>query len=299
MTHFLDIGDLAREAQCQEIVAGIMARNGDCVGAIELLQTSLKGLSTTGNVGLMGQHLRTLALIEVENGDLGSALSTLDDAEALCDEADLVDLAVELMSIRGMLHLHDGCHDEALAHIRKAVSALSPGVERAYLIHHRHAVAAGACGEREEARAASLRADSLLREALAGLSASSFHRAVELVPAHREIVAAASRIAPHIVEVMLPRADAPTGRPLTAEDLQVVRWTVDHPEDDCITSPIDRRRHRLLRLLDEAEVEGAATSIDDLAGALSVSDSTVRRDLSALRKQGHQIVTRGQRKKVS
>jgi DNA-binding SARP family transcriptional activator/predicted ATPase len=299
MTHFADIGDLAREAQCQEIVAGIMARDGDRARAIELLQTSLKGLSTTGNVGLIGQHLRTLALIQIENDDVASAHATLDEAEAMCDQAGLADLAVELMSVRAMAHLAEGHHDEALARTRKAVAALSPGVERAYLIHHRHALAAGPYGEPEEARSASLRADALLREALAGLSTSSFQRAVELVPAHREIVAAASRNTPHTVEVRLPRADAPTGRPLDDHDLQVVQWTIQHPDDDLINSPIDRRRHRLIRLLDEAEVEGAAPSIDDLANALAVSDSTVRRDLSALRKAGHRVITRGQRKKVS
>ena len=299
MTQFSDIGDLAREAQCQEIVAGIMARGGDRAEAIALLQTSLKGLSTTGNVSLMGQHLRTLALLQVENEDLERAHATLDEAEDLCDKAGLGDLCVELTSIRGLAHLHEDHPEEALAQMRKAVSAVSPGVERPYLIHHRHALAAGRCGEREEARAASLRADFLLREALAGLSQSSFHNAVQLVPVHREIVAAATRFAPHVVEVRLPRADAPTGRPLREDDLQVVHWTVEHPDDDCHSSPIDRRRKRTLRLLAEAKTAGAAPSMADLAEALAVSDSTVRRDLSALRDQGHEIVTRGQRKKVS
>jgi DNA-binding SARP family transcriptional activator/predicted ATPase/biotin operon repressor len=299
MTHFSEIGDLAREAQCQEIIAGITARDGDRAGAIGLLKTSLKGLSTTGNVGLMGQHLRTLALLQVEEGDLESAHSTLDEAEALCDKARLIDLSVELTSIRGLTLLHKDHRDEALAHMRESVSALSPGVERAYLIHHRHALVAEMCGELEEARAASLNADSLLRQALAGLSTSSFDHAVQLVPAHREIVAAATRFAPHIVQVRLPRADAPTGRPLQEADVQVVHWTVEHPDDESYASPIDRRRQRILRLLAEADTAGAAPSMEDLAEALAVSDSTIRRDLSALRDQGHEIVTRGQRKKVS
>jgi DNA-binding transcriptional ArsR family regulator len=299
MTHFSEIGDLAREAQCQEILAGIIAREGDRAGAIGLLRDSLKGLSTTGNVGLMGQHLRTLALLQVDDGDLDSAHATLDEAEALCDKAGLTDLSVELTSIRGLAHLRDGEHDEAIAHTRKAVSALSPGVERAYLIHHRHALVAQACEELDEAGAAFLHADSLLREALSGLASALFHRAVQLVPAHREIVAAATRFAPQVVEVLLPRAVAPTGRALEEDDLQVVHWTIDHPDDDSHSSPIDRRRHRIMRLLAEAKTAGAVPSMEDLAAALAVSDSTIRRDLSALRDQGHEITTRGQRKKVS
>ena len=299
MTHFSEIGDLAREAQCQEIVAGIMARDGDRPGAIGLLENSLKGLATTGNAGLMGQHLRSLAVIQVESGDLESANATLDEAEALCDKAGLMDLSVELTSIRGLSHLHHGLHEEALAQTRKAVADISPGVERPYLIHHRHSLAADACGEVDEARTAGLQADSLLREALAGLSQSSFQRAVQLVPAHREIVAKAVRFAPQIVEVMLPRAEAPTGRPLEEDDLQMVHWTIEHPDDDRHVSPIDRRRQQILRLLAEATAAGAAPSMEDLAEALAVSDSTIRRDLSALRDQGHEIVTRGQRKKVS
>jgi DNA-binding SARP family transcriptional activator len=299
MTHFAEIGDLAREAQCQEIIAGILARDGDRSEAIDLLASSLRGLSTTGNVGLKGQHLRSLALLQIEEGELEHAHHTLDEAEALCDEAGLAGLAVELDSIRGVAHLASGQLEQALAHTRKAVEALSPGVERAYLVHHRHALAAEACGELDEARIAGVQADALLRQALSGLSTESFHKAVQLVPTHREIVAAAARFTPRVVEVVLPRADAPTGRPLQEDDLQPVQWTVEHPDDDLIASPIDRRRQRLLRLIDEAATAGAAPSIDDLADALDVSDSTIRRDLGDLRGQGHKIITRGQRKKVS
>lgn len=297
MSHFSDIGDLAREAQCQEIIAGILAREGDRSGAINLLSSSLGGLSASGNVSLYGQHLRSLALLQIEEGELNQAQDTLDRAETLCHEEGLDDLAVELGSIRGLAYLVSGQQERALAHTRKAVDALSPGVERAYLVYHRHALAAESCADFDGARMASLRADALLREALAGLSPASFHTAVQLVPAHRDIMAAAARFTPRVVEVMLPRFDAPTGRPLEEADLQTVHWTVEHPDDDLIASPIDRRRQRVLRLLDEAAMAGVAPSIDDLAEALDVSDSTIRRDLGDLRGQGHRIITRGQRKK--
>ena len=299
MGHFAEIGDRAREAQCQEIVAGVTARDGDHVGAIRLLEESLSALAGTGNVGLEGQHLRSLALLHIESGDLGAAFTTLDHAEKVCDEAGLDDLAVELLSVRGLAHLVVGSSTEAVVHTREAVSRLSPGVERAYLVYHRHALAAEASGDPEEARSASLEADALLRAALAGLVPAQFHRAVQLVPDHRDIVSAASRFAPHVVEMKLPRVNAPTGRPLEDDDLQMVIWTVDHPDDDRISSPIDRRRQRLLRLLDEAGRAGAVASTGDLAKALAVSASTVRRDLTSLRREGHEATTRGQRRRVS
>jgi tetratricopeptide (TPR) repeat protein len=299
MQHFADIGDKAREAQCQEIVAGITARDGDRSEAVRILEDSLATLSASGNVGLRGQHLRSLALLQIEDGDLDRAHKILDEAERLCAEAGLDDLAVELLSIRGLAHLEEEDPKTTLALMRQAVATLSPGVERAYLVHHRHARAAESCDEREEARTASLKADALLREALAGLTTSSFHRAVQLVPVHREIVAAANRFAPHVVEVMLPRFEAPTGKPLDDSDLTLVSWTIDHPDDDRVVSPIDRRRQRLMRLLREAHDEGAVPSTADLARALAISASTVRRDLTALRGEGHAAVTRGKRRRAS
>jgi biotin operon repressor len=144
-----------------------------------------------------------------------------------------------------------------------------------------------------------LEASRLLEVALAGLPAGDRHCAIERVPEHSEIFATASRLSPHTREVRIPAVGAPTGRPLRDGDLRQVTWTIDHPEDDRIGSPIERRRQRLLRLLIEADDEGAVPSIDQLAEALDVSESTVRRDLTALRQAGHLVTTRGQRSRVS
>jgi tetratricopeptide (TPR) repeat protein len=97
------------------------------------------------------------------------------------------------------------------------------------------------------------------------------------------------------VVVQLPQADAPTGRPLGDEEYTTVVWTVIDPGDDEISGKVARRQHRLLRLLEEAEQQGAAPTVDDLAMALDVSQPTVKRDLSALRQAGHIVQTRGSR----
>jgi tetratricopeptide (TPR) repeat protein len=291
--HFIEIGDRAREAQCQEVIAGVAARRAHFDQAEDLLEESLQALAGSGNRFLEIQHLRSLALLHLARGEHDVALATLDRADRLCDEAGLDDLAVDLLSIRGSALLATGSGAQASAATREAVARITPGVERPYLIYHRHALAVRAQGNLEEASGAAFEADRLLNIALAGLSAKDREDSVNRVPEHREIVSARVRFTPRTIDVTLPAAGAPTGRPLEGDETRLVRWTIDHPEDNRIGSTIERRRKRLLRLIAEAEQEGAIASIDHLAGALGVSDSTVRRDLSALRTAGYRVMTRG------
>ena len=71
--------------------------------------------------------------------------------------------------------------------------------------------------------------------------------------------------------------------------------TLDAPADADIPGKVDRRRHRLLRLLREASEQAAAPAVKHLAQALGVGERTIRRDLAALRAQGHDVRTRGAR----
>ncbi|MGH8871224.1 MAG: DUF1670 domain-containing protein, partial [Acidimicrobiia bacterium] len=297
--HFVDIGDRAREAQCLEVMSGVAARRGRYDEAKRLIDESLQALAGTGNRFLEGQHLRTLASLQLGHGEPEAARATLDRADLLCDEAGLDDLAVELTSIRGLALLAGGDVADAMALTRRAVESLAPGVERPYMVHHRHALAAHEAGDQDEAARAALEARRLLDLALAGLPAGQREGALQQVPEHRDIVAAVGRFLPRTIQVDLPAFDAPTGRPLDDEDLRHVVWTLDHPEDLRVASPIERRRRRLLRLLTEASEMGAVPSIEHLAGAMGVSDSTVRRDLAVLREEGHRVDTRGHRLRVS
>lgn len=294
MRHFAKMGDQARQAQCEEIVAGIEVRRGNAVEARRLLQASVLDLVGTGNTVLEVQHLRSLALLDIDEGEIESALSALDEAQRLATEAD-IDLEVELKSIRAMACLAASDNTQAIELIRFAASRVDSEVERPYLIHHRHARIAAACGLEEEARFASLQADSMLRSALAGLDREEFDRAIAQVPEHLAIITDARGFAPRIVQVHLPAANVPIGRPLEAEELRLVNWTIEHPQDERFESEIDKRRARLRRLLDEARRSGAQPSMEHLANALSVSASTIRRDLDSLRAAGHSVRTRGQR----
>ena len=83
------------------------------------------------------------------------------------------------------------------------------------------------------------------------------------------------------------------------DEMVTVIWTVDAGADDAALAQrqgqIALRRHRILRLLAEAQDAGALPTVADLAGALDVSTRTLRTDLAALRDRGHPARTRGSR----
>jgi DNA-binding SARP family transcriptional activator/predicted ATPase len=94
-------------------------------------------------------------------------------------------------------------------------------------------------------------------------------------------------------KVCLARADAPLGRALQDSECIEICWTIKEPRDAEIEGKADCRQHRLLRLVDEAQLQGGAPTVADLAQALQVSDRTIKRDLALLRKTGQEIETRG------
>ncbi|MBN1666673.1 MAG: tetratricopeptide repeat protein, partial [Anaerolineales bacterium] len=102
---------------------------------------------------------------------------------------------------------------------------------------------------------------------------------------------------PNIVQVRLPRLEAPTGRPLQEDEWIEVNWTVSTAADQEIEDKRDRRRTRIMRLLDEARAQGAAPTIDHLASALDSGPATIKRDLADLRQAGHRVATRGERER--
>ena len=97
---------------------------------------------------------------------------------------------------------------------------------------------------------------------------------LEDVTPHREIIAAyrelQTRQSGSQVTLSLPRADAPSGRPLREDKYVSVTWTIVAPRDDDIPGKGDRRRLRLLRLLSEAADQGAAPTMHDLAGRQAI-----------------------------
>ena len=79
--------------------------------------------------------------------------------------------------------------------------------------------------------------------------------------------------------VQLPQIGSPN------ETIEIT-WRVKTPEDKKINGKVDRRRHRLSRLLNEASEQGCFPSYQHLADALGVSLRTIERDMAVLKDSG-------------
>jgi tetratricopeptide (TPR) repeat protein len=151
-------------------------------------------------------------------------------------------------------------------------------------------------GETEQAGEILDEAYALLMERAARLDDEDLRSSfLENVAEHREILAVYRGLYRCSIRARLPRADAPTGRPLRDDEYVTVTWTVAAPEDEALRDGPARRQARIQRLLQEAAEQGATPTVGDLAAALDVSEPTVRRDLAALRQAGHPVQTRGSR----
>lgn len=98
--------------------------------------------------------------------------------------------------------------------------------------------------------------------------------------------------------IRLPYANSPLGKRLQESDYCTVHWTVEGIEDPMIQKEkgkVGLRRHRILRMVNEAQTQGAACTDQALSETLGVSVRTIERDMQALQKLGHALFTRGQK----
>lgn len=275
--------------------AGIARRRGRLEEGRALVERALEVIDDDDGWTEV-QLSRTRAEIELDAGAPEEALAVLDRAVALCERFDLGDdQAVGIGALRALAMADLGRTDEALAAVEEAVARLGPAVDRPYLVHLWHHRILRGAGREAAARTAVQRAHEQLLTSLEGLPDADRETALRDVPEHVEIVAAWERARPVTVSTRLATVDAPTGRPLREDELIEVVLTVDAPEDSAIDDRIERRRHRLLRLLRQAAERGADPTVADLADLLDVSSATIRRDLAELRGRGHAAATRGTR----
>jgi len=80
---------------------------------------------------------------------------------------------------------------------------------------------------------------------------------------------------------------------LKESDKLMVTLTAMHPCDEDMRDQKKRRQFRLLRVIREADEQGAVLSAEDIAKIFAVARITVIRDFNELREAGHVLMTRG------
>ncbi len=241
-------------------------------------------------------------LVALADAAWDEATASLERAVAIIESTGIAELISLFRAHLAWCYHQSQRPADAQARIAQAVAALdaeAAGDEVQTLYFYQYHILKTA-GKQEAARAALDRAYAIVQAQQATLPDPAWQQHfVTAVPVNREIVAAyqatrQERLKGQVL-VYLAHIDAPTGRPLRRNERVRVIWTVDAPEDAAISGKAARRRHRLLRLLREAETQQGAPTVIDLADTLRVSGKTIRRDLNALRKAGHAVKTRGSR----
>ncbi len=247
--------------------------------------------------------LELLGQIALEHAELEQARSYFQQAIAVAQaNQQTMDAAIN-QSHLALAHLYAGQPEEADHLSAQAITTLESlggrlGRMRTVYLERWQIVAAVA--GTEAARPYLERAYQLVQELAAGISDPDLRRSfLENVAENRAIIAAyrTGRLPtpPRRQTVRLPRAAAPTGRPLRDDEYVDVTWTVAAPADDEWADKAARRQARVRRLLAQAQAQGAAPRDADLAAALDVSLPTLRRDVAALHAAGHETPTRGRK----
>jgi DNA-binding Lrp family transcriptional regulator len=116
------------------------------------------------------------------------------------------------------------------------------------------------------------------------------------------LLGVSSALRPGQTRVILVALNARHGQPLGRTATTEVTWTIDAGREDLQVlqqhGPVELRRMRIQRLLDEALAQDAAATQEDLAQALHVSVRTIKRDCKALEAQGISVPTRGRLKGI-
>lgn len=253
-----------------------------------------------GNRFREAEAWQALAAARMDLGDLTEAALAYQQAFDAFDDLGQSNYALDALAGLARASLALGDQAQGLSHVEGLLDHLGTGIVESsheplliYLTCYRVLHAA------RDPRAQKVlgSAHSLLQERAARIPDEEMRRSyLEEVAAHREITAAYfASLALDQREVRLPRADAPTGRPLRDDEYATITWTVAAPEDGALDEGPARRQARLHRLLGEAADQGVVPTVGDLAAALEVSEPTVRRDLAALRRAGQPVQTRGSR----
>lgn len=287
------------EARMLSSLAELLTNLGDYPAAEEVLRRAEALAGELGSPFMQATVHYRIGELCLARGDLDRAAELFTQALREYEASGYAYYQTLIRSFLAATHHRRGDLAEAVVLSTQALAEMdarpdSPLILEACLHHYQIMTAAS---ETEAARLALERAYTQVQEQCAALPDPAWQRAfVEEVPLHRQITTAWQALQPRRLTTRLPRAGAPTGRPLHDDEYVAVTWTVDAPEDRAMADKTSRRRARLSRLLREAAEQGATPTVDDLAAALAVSEPTVRRDLAALRRAGRPVETRGSRR---
>jgi tetratricopeptide (TPR) repeat protein len=291
---YREIGDTRGEAQCIGMLGSIASSSQHHDEARSLYTDALGLAQAAQDLWLSAQILREFGVSELLAGFPDEALRYATDAEGICTDAGMEDLAIGVRALKGRALLALDRPEEALHETSKAYKMLRPGIELAHIVHYSHALALTASSDPLAAEVQLDRAHALLIASVEGLDAEDRDRVLN-APDNNAIIEGWSRSKPQTAIYRLASSGAPAGRPLKDADYVDVVWTIVTPDDLGEPDKVRRRQQQLVRLSEEALAQGGAPTIEDLALAVSASPATVRRDVRALRTAGHTLTTRGSR----
>jgi predicted ATPase/DNA-binding SARP family transcriptional activator len=266
---------------------------GDDHRALDCCTRGRDLLHTVGDRWGEAGCLQYLGLMMEERGDLESAADVYTQASVMNQEIAQPARALENRLGLARVALARGRIAEALEPMEDMVAWINAeGIQSldfsfvGYMTIYKVLVAAG---DTDRARGFLTEAHHALMERANKLEAPSIRdQFLKNVAVHREIVAAYRELqttSQGRCTVTLPRADAPLGRPLREDEYFSVTWTVNAPGDEAFSGKVACRRHQILRLLREAQAQGAAPTHSHLAEALGVSRRTIERDMAALHRE--------------
>ena len=295
-------GQKRRRAVVRVRLAYVAIQRDDLEAARDHLQRALAIFQEVRD-GFWEAHTRSvLGEVALLQGDPQEARAHLEVAYRLHRQLGEVDDAVIVLSYLALaeLALGEGAaawrhSEEVMARVRAAWS----GAERCPEVYYNCFRIATGTHHWAAARVALEEAAEIIAQRAERIGDPAWRETYRTgLRLHRAVAEAmACQPPPGQLLVYLPRSDAPVRRRVPPEEKVAVVWTVDAGEaDEAVAEQGGRvalRRHRLLRLLAEAEAAGGLPTVADLAGALEVSPRTIRADLAALRRQGHTVRTYG------
>jgi DNA-binding SARP family transcriptional activator len=269
------------------ILAGIWARidlyNGDLRTARSKLQRAILQIQGQCCPSAEITLRRVQVELELAAGEPVAALHFLEEAEKHSQNIIPGFIQCDLLADQSAVLLACGRPAEALLASSRAMSCRSPIWNRHCTVPYCHYQALTACGRTDEAYQALAMAAQEVEGLIASLPPHLQRTARECVPVHQEILLAWESLQPQQVRLALPHSAAEAGDSSPASQEILVSWTVWLPEDEAFQGKVERRRHQLKRLLEEARDQGASPAYKHLAQALGVSVRTIAEDMAALR----------------